>query len=478
MIVTCEKCDTRFGLDENLIKESGSKVRCSKCRHTFTVYRPAHAEEEATLPGPEEEALGLSQETGQEVPSDAEEESPEISESLDESLDLDLFESEDEDDEGAFSLEDLTLDEAFGSEEEDKESEEEALEEPAASDEEVSLGDLGFEEELAAEEVAERVPGLDVTAESEEEMSLEELTLEEDTAPESVASGAGVGQGEEDVTEQDISFEDLLLEEEPEAAAEPSEEWPASEEESEEEMSLDTLSLEEGETDQDFMEKGLPEEEALEGMGEEAHPVPETSGEELKEAEPPPAAREEPRAKKRISMPLMIVLVVLLVGGGAYAAFTLLKHLDVKIPFLESLTGTEAPETVDPGNRSISLLEQEITSGFVENDAIGTLFVVRGKVRNDYAEPRNFIRVKGVLYLKGGSVAQNRIVYCGNMISDAELEKIDRQSIQKRLGNRFGDNKSNFRVPPGKALPFMVVFYDIPQELGEFSVEVVDSAAG
>ncbi|MGD8269446.1 MAG: zinc-ribbon domain-containing protein, partial [Desulfobacterales bacterium] len=32
MILTCEKCDTSFSFDESLIKPSGSKVRCSKCR--------------------------------------------------------------------------------------------------------------------------------------------------------------------------------------------------------------------------------------------------------------------------------------------------------------------------------------------------------------------------------------------------------------------------------------------------------------
>ena len=43
MILTCEKCDTSFSFDENLIKPSGSKVRCSKCRNVFVVHPPAPA---------------------------------------------------------------------------------------------------------------------------------------------------------------------------------------------------------------------------------------------------------------------------------------------------------------------------------------------------------------------------------------------------------------------------------------------------
>ncbi|MGB7918526.1 MAG: zinc-ribbon domain-containing protein [Desulfobacterales bacterium] len=43
MILTCEKCDTSFSFDESLIKPSGSKVRCSKCRNVFVVKPPAAA---------------------------------------------------------------------------------------------------------------------------------------------------------------------------------------------------------------------------------------------------------------------------------------------------------------------------------------------------------------------------------------------------------------------------------------------------
>jgi len=38
MIITCEKCATRFVLDDILIKPGGSKVRCSKCLHVFTAF--------------------------------------------------------------------------------------------------------------------------------------------------------------------------------------------------------------------------------------------------------------------------------------------------------------------------------------------------------------------------------------------------------------------------------------------------------
>lgn len=38
MIIVCEKCASKFSLDETLLKSEGSKVRCSICRHVFIAY--------------------------------------------------------------------------------------------------------------------------------------------------------------------------------------------------------------------------------------------------------------------------------------------------------------------------------------------------------------------------------------------------------------------------------------------------------
>ena len=38
MIVHCEKCQTKFDFNEERLKKEGSRVRCSVCKHVFTVY--------------------------------------------------------------------------------------------------------------------------------------------------------------------------------------------------------------------------------------------------------------------------------------------------------------------------------------------------------------------------------------------------------------------------------------------------------
>ena len=43
MIIKCEECESRFNLDESLLKNGGSKVRCSVCKNVFTAFPPEPA---------------------------------------------------------------------------------------------------------------------------------------------------------------------------------------------------------------------------------------------------------------------------------------------------------------------------------------------------------------------------------------------------------------------------------------------------
>jgi hypothetical protein len=200
--------------------------------------------------------------------------------------------------------------------------------------------------------------------------------------------------------------------------------------------------------------------------------------EELEEEPlPPPVIETAVRARKPIRAPFLILLLILLVGGGAFTAYKVLD-LQVNIPFLESVKGEPPSDKADAGNTQITFLEQFIAGDFVENKKAGRLFVIKGKIRNDYSAPRNFIRVKGAVYTKDGQIVQNRVVYCGNALSDTDLRMLDMPNINRKLGNRFGDRKSNFKIPAGKVLPFMLVFSDLPRQLSEFSVEVVGSVPG
>ncbi len=465
MIVTCERCQVRFNLDDNLIKESGSKVRCSKCHHIFTAYKPALAEEEGLPFGLEEvkkrpafeEAAGAK--------------AAEVSGAFpEESIDFGALEPTEDRGEEEFSLEDLGLEDEFSLEDTEGTAEE------LAQEDEFSMDDLGLDEDITAEGVSEpkEEPALEEELEGDFDLEGLDLGLEEEVAPEeAIPSTEEIGAEKGEADEADISFEDFRLEEE--SAPEPLKEEEL-EEEPEEEILIGEPGKEEVPTEEapawmePHEELELEEEAPSEDM---AVPSEEEAEEYGEEAFTPPMVEEAPRERKRISTPILALIVILLVGGGAYAAYTLLKSHDIKIPFLASLMGER--ETQEEG---MKLLDHLVTGAFLDNQSLGRLFVIKGEVRNEYPEPRNFMRVKGAIYSKDGKLLQEQIVYCGNVLPDDKLQTLDMPVIQRVLNNRFGANKSNFQVPSGTALPFMVVFSDLPDELGEYSVEIVDSVSG
>src|SRR6185369_17745778 len=50
MIIQCEKCQTKFRLDDSRVTDKGVKVRCTRCKHVFTV-KKAEPETESFEPG-------------------------------------------------------------------------------------------------------------------------------------------------------------------------------------------------------------------------------------------------------------------------------------------------------------------------------------------------------------------------------------------------------------------------------------------
>lgn len=451
MLVTCENCDAKFKLDESLIKDTGSKVRCSKCRHVFTVYKPSAGGEDLV--------------SDQDLDGDLSEQSAESQEA---SLDFDLFDTGGEEESQELSLED------FGLEDEVELDEKSGISEDAVFEDEITAADLGFDDEASDEVFEEEKDDKPEEEDVAEEVSMEGLSLEE--------TGADDDQTEAPGTEEEISFEDLSLED-----AEPEQEaLDGAREKSDQDLSFDEFNLEEegpegalsaqetpGETFDEAAQLSVPDDVPVASVedGEES--------EEETQEEPPPVVPEVSTPKRKgVSTPLLVVLIVALAAGGGYLGYTLLKGGDIRIPFLESLIGANGPEMADPGNVRITLLEDAIKGEFVDNRTAGRVFMIKGKIKNDYPEMRSFIQVKGVLYNKNGKVARNETAYCGNVLSATELQTLGIEAVKRRLGNRFGDNKSNFRVSRGKVLPFMLVFFDIPQDLGEFSVEVVGSRTG
>ena len=509
MIITCKKCNANFKLDESLLKPTGSKVRCSKCKEIFVAYPPKISEEaeapiemasdiedqQATegleadkkeIKDPDEIDLSdMDKLTDEEVP-----ESEDIAEEDTEDLELDLeldiepeiekvkedFESKvDQEEPEELDLSDL----------ENLLDEEDAGTDEIKPDETVEDLDLKIEIETAVSMEkttpstdSEELDELDLS-DLEDILDLDESTTEDESVPDDIVLELDMDSepeleevpdaGEaEDLEEVDLSEIEKMLEVE--------EETEIKEELVEEELELE-LDVEETPADTPLSEDSSQVEVYELDEGDDTEAVETSASQELEpEFEVGESEEEEPTPAKerRTSKPLVVLLILVLLAGGSYGAYVLLNFMNIEIPFISDYI---QPKVSDPtGSLKIDTLD--VNSKFLLNVKEGKLFVITGRVKNGYSDVRSFISINGKLYTKGKILAQTEKVFCGNFLSDIELSNMEPEAIKKRLSNRSGENKSNMQIKPGEELPFMIVFSNLPDDLEEFSIEVAGSTSG
>jgi hypothetical protein len=146
---------------------------------------------------------------------------------------------------------------------------------------------------------------------------------------------------------------------------------------------------------------------------------------------------------------------------------------DLEIPFLGKVFQGE-PEDI-AGNLRMAPIAENLVAEFIDHPTAGRLCVVRGQIRNNYDHPRSAARVTTKLYTKDKTLAKTATVFAGNVLPNQELLSQDMASIAALLNKKEGTNKMNLEVKPGRSIPFMAVFDNLPNNLDEYSVEVAGS---
>jgi len=165
---------------------------------------------------------------------------------------------------------------------------------------------------------------------------------------------------------------------------------------------------------------------------------------------------------------ILDIIVIIIAGAGAFVVY---NPFGIEIPFFSDFIGSKADER---GTLRIIPENDSIKGDFVQT-RFGSLFVITGKVKNEYKNPRSYISVTGKLFKKGKVLLKAETVYCGNIIPENEIGASDPALMKKRLQNRIGNKKSNVKVQPGGIVPFMIIFENVTDELDEFSVEAAGS---
>lgn len=449
MIITCNNCNSRFNIDEKLIKPQGSKVKCSKCQTLFTVYPPPVEEEPIATPPPPEPELELP--APPPTPPVVQPAAPAVAPPPPMPPLLD----EDED-----SGVDIEKDFAPKS---SRSTRKPMFEEPDVVGGEAPAAEPPVAPAAQPTRVLRRVP----------------------------ARSAGGATGTPQRSERPIRS----------AQRRPASSQPASADMPPKRTMAPPvvppvappLETEEFAHNEDTFTDTPPA------------PVPAAKPVKGKRGKP---AKEKPvkEKKERSSsgggfkklLALILVIIVLLI----IAAFALPKA-GIEVPFLDKLNlsqllggsddEVEDEPTITLPNRNVPpemgqnqnsaarvdaiqdsngilhfYMDSElVNSGIWGNTSSGVIIIVEGLLQNNYDDDRKAIKIVGRLYNERYELEQEKIVYAGNLLTEDELVTLNPTEIE----NRLFTNGREAIAPANGSIPFMIVFSNIPEPVSSYTYE-------
>ena len=171
------------------------------------------------------------------------------------------------------------------------------------------------------------------------------------------------------------------------------------------------------------------------------------------------------RLKKKIKkLPIILgVLVFLFCVAGALA-----WEFVFKSPETTQLSDAQLADKV----RLLTM--RQVRQYIVENEKIGKVFVIEGKVVNEFPDPKEFIAVEAAIYGKDQRVIATKKQRCGTQLSLFQLQVLSEKEMEAFLNNKIEILTNNVNVKHGAEVPFMVLFYSPPDDVSEFGVRIID----
>ncbi|MBU4526761.1 MAG: zinc-ribbon domain-containing protein [Desulfomicrobium sp.] len=395
MLVQCPECTTKFNLDESKIGHDGSKVRCSRCKNVFTVFRPMTEAVDAQPAPVKEPARKLFEEdASKDGPAGVSDDRKPAPATAKDSFEDDL----------AAMFEDIKP----------------APKKPSPADD--------FEDDLAAMLDAKK-PAVAQKSSPVDDFEDDLAAMLDAKKPVGAHKSSPADDFEDDLTA-------MLDEKMPKAASKSS-------------VDEDMIADLQGAFQQPLTAK-LDEDSLASGRT--------------------PAGR----TKKSTSVGLVVGLVFLLLacaGAGVYFLKPGLIGLGPKAPGAPA--ATQEP-VVREGAAQIAL--ENVRQYFVPNEKEGQLFIIEGKAVNRFPEARELIRIKAALFDKLGNEVATQEFMCGNVVSLYQLQVSTRADIEAALTAKVGILTNNTNIQSGASVPFMAVFFQTPETVEEFGLEVIQSS--
>ena len=189
--------------------------------------------------------------------------------------------------------------------------------------------------------------------------------------------------------------------------------------------------------------------------------------------------------KKFLAFLLILIIILALLLGGLLFMKTRGVHpdrdylgIDIHdyLPFLKPLEpaggspgGAGAGQNPDKEGIHLS----GVAGSFLKLEEGRKVFLIKGKAENFHDHPVREIKLRGILGTEDRRNAAESIVFTGHTIIDEEIKSLSRSVIEGILSSPQAAEGTAARVEPGAAADFMIIFFDLPENLIEYTVEVV-----
>lgn len=121
------------------------------------------------------------------------------------------------------------------------------------------------------------------------------------------------------------------------------------------------------------------------------------------------------------------------------------------------------------------IIFQDTNQYFVNNEKLGRLFVIEGKVVNNYKVPKELIQIEASLLDEAGTAVATKQQFCGITLTMFQLQVLSEADLNKALSNNIEILANNLNIQPGGAVSFMIVFVNPPPNISTLFLKILEA---
>jgi predicted Zn finger-like uncharacterized protein len=185
----------------------------------------------------------------------------------------------------------------------------------------------------------------------------------------------------------------------------------------------------------------------------------------LKHDRKPPQKQKKRRRWGRVILVSITLLAFISIIAAAvvWALFpdvrdSLLKNASPCLRGIPALEGILPVEKADGKVNFEAVKIKDLRERIVTNIITGNLHVIEGVAFNQASYPVSEIKVRLVITDPNDAVVGQKVVYCGNTLTDEELGSMTEAEIQRELSIPEGSDFPGRRILPNGKIPFMIAF--------------------